>query len=415
MTTQELMQELETVWAPRVLRIACIVAAVIFFEHGTQKLFGFPPYAPPKPGPAMFTLFWFAGVIEVVGGAALLLGLFTRPVAFIVSGEMAFAYWMGHAPKSIYPLLNAGDAIERLADTDVVLFDKTGTLTLPEPTLTNADDIPPDILALAGRLALLSRHPLAAAVACAAQAKMSIDGAVEEPGQGVRAVVDGVPVRLGKSSFCGADVDAVTPENTAPEASVITFAYGAELYVFTVRQQLRSDAAVVIAKLKARGYDIEILSGDREPAVEWVARALGVGAYRAGMTPADKISRIAELRRTGRKVAMVGDGLNDAPALAAADVSLSPVTAVHLTQAAADAVFLGDRLAPVATALEVSRRAKRVMRENLGLAVIYNAVAVPIAILGWATPLIAALAMSGSSILVTANALRARAGGRECR
>ncbi len=110
MTTQELMQELETVWAPRVLRIACIVAAVIFFEHGTQKLFGFPPYAPPKPGPAMFTLFWFAGVIEVVGGAALLLGLFTRPVAFIVSGEMAFAYWMGHAPKSIYPLLNAGDA-----------------------------------------------------------------------------------------------------------------------------------------------------------------------------------------------------------------------------------------------------------------------------------------------------------------
>jgi Cu2+-exporting ATPase len=133
------------------------------------------------------------------------------------------------------------------------------------------------------------------------------------------------------------------------------------------------------------------------------------------MTPADKIARIAEIRREGRKAVMVGDGLNDAPALAAAEISLSPVTAVHLAQATADAVFLGDRLTPVAAALDISRRAKRIMRENLWLALVYNAIAVPIAVLGFATPLVAALAMSGSSILVTANALRARAPVMESR
>src|SRR5215470_16151804 len=126
------------------------------------------------------------------------------------------------------------------------------------------------------------------------------------------------------------------------------------------------------------------------------------------MTPADKISRVEELRLHGRRVLMVGDGLNDAPALAAADVSLSPVNAAHLAQAAADAIFLGERLSPVAAALGLARRAKRIMGENLWLAVVYNAIAVPVAIFGLATPLVAAVAMSGSSILVTANALRAK-------
>jgi Cu2+-exporting ATPase len=309
-------------------------------------------------------------------------------------------------------LLNGGDAIERLADADVVVFDKTGTLTLPEAGVANAGEVPPEILALAGRLALSSRHPLAAAVARAANATAPLGGALEEPGQGVQAIVAGLPVRLGKPSYCCADREA-SAAPAAPDASLIAFSHGDSRYVFAVRQQLRPDAAAVVSFLKARGYRIEILSGDRAPAVEWVARALDVPVFRTGMTPADKIARIAELRREGRKVVMVGDGLNDAPALASADVSISPVTAVHLAQASADAVFLGERLAPVATAVETSRRAKRIMRENLWLAVIYNAIAVPVAILGYATPLIAALAMSGSSILVTANALRARLAGQE--
>jgi Cu2+-exporting ATPase len=135
---------------------------------------------------------------------------------------------------------------------------------------------------------------------------------------------------------------------------------------------------------------------------------LSIDVWRAAMTPADKIARIADLRASGRKVLMVGDGLNDAPSLAAADASLSVASAAHVTQTAADAVFVGDRLAPVGAAVAIARRADRLMRENLWLAVIYNAIAVPIAILGLASPLVAALAMSGSSILVTLNALRAR-------
>jgi Cu2+-exporting ATPase len=305
-------------------------------------------------------------------------------------------------------LLNAGTAIERLADVDTIVFDKTGTLTLPELEVVNAADIPAEVLALAGRVALTSRHPLAVAVARAARAKLPLEDAFEEPGQGVRATCDGGDVRLGRPSFCGAQAQAAAAIGDDPEASAIAFKCGDERYVFAVRQRIRVDAAETIARLRDLGFAIEILSGDRYPAVEYIARALGVAAFRAAMTPAEKINRIEDLKRHGRRVLMVGDGLNDAPALAAADVSLSPVSAVHLTQAAADAIFLGDHLAPVAAALGLARQAKRIMRENLWLAVVYNVIAVPLAILGLATPLVAAVAMSGSSILVTANALRAK-------
>jgi Cu2+-exporting ATPase len=308
-------------------------------------------------------------------------------------------------------LLNSGDAIERMADVDTVVFDKTGTLTLPEPEVVNAADLPADRLHVAGRLALASRHPLAAAIARAAGAEVPLDGAQEEPGQGVSARHDGVEVRLGRPSFCGAERAAEALATADPEASQIAFAYGDERWVFAVRQRLRVDAVAVVADLRQRGLEVEILSGDRAPAVQRVAGELGIDTWRAGVTPADKIAHIAALKRRGRNVLMVGDGLNDAPALAAADVSLSPISAVHLSQAAADAVFLGERLAPVAEALALTPKAKRLMRENLWLAVIYNAIAVPVAIVGLATPLVAALAMSGSSVLVTANALRARKAG----
>lgn len=310
-------------------------------------------------------------------------------------------------------LLNAGDAIERVAGVDTVVFDKTGTLTLPELDVVNATHVSPDVLALAGRLALASRHPVAAAVARAAEARTPLPGAVEEPGQGVRGMIDGVEMLLGSPAFCGAEAQAAAMLAGDPEVSVVAFRHGAIREVFAVRQRLRPDAVAVITALRERGIAIEILSGDREAAVAHAARTLGVAAWQAGLTPADKIARIKALREEGRTVMMVGDGLNDAPALAAAAVSISPVSATHVSQAAADLIFLGKPLAPVIAAIDLSRKALCLMRQNLWLAIGYNVLAVPVAIAGLTTPLIAAAAMSGSSLLVMLNSLRARRAGPE--
>lgn len=310
-------------------------------------------------------------------------------------------------------LLNSGDAIERVAAVDTIVFDKTGTLTLPDLDVVNRDAIPDGVVALAGRLALASHHPVAAAVAQAAGAKLPLPDIVEEPGRGVRGVVDGIEARLGSPAFCDAEAAARQLLATDPEVSVVAFRHGEVRQVFAVRQRLREDAAKVVARLRERGIAVEILSGDREPAVRQAATALGVDTWRAGVNPAEKIARIEELKRQGHHVMMVGDGLNDAPSLAAASVSMSPISATHLSQAAADLVFLGKDLSPVLKAVDFSRKAVSLMRQNLGLAIGYNVIAVPIAIAGLATPLIAAAAMSGSSILVIMNALRGRSAGTE--
>ena len=304
-------------------------------------------------------------------------------------------------------ILNAGDAVERLAEADTVIFDKTGTLTLPEPRVANADAIDPDLLQTAARLALSSRHPLAAALAREATEQVPYESAVEEPGQGVRATIDGSEARLGSAQFCGlANVAAM------PGASLIAFSHGGRTAAIAVAQTLRPDAVATVDALRKLGLDLVILSGDRNEQVRPVAQALGIVQWQGALTPAEKIAVIEQLKERGRRVLMVGDGLNDAPSLAAAHVSLSPISAADLAQAHADAVFLGERLAPVSDALRIARRARWLMKENLGFAAVYNTIAVPVAIAGLVTPLIAALAMSASSITVTLNALRASRGVR---
>jgi Cu2+-exporting ATPase len=310
--------------------------------------------------------------------------------------------------------LNSGDTIERLAEAGIVIFDKTGTLTLPEPRVINAGEIDPAIFALAGRLALASRHPLAAAIARQQQGLQPMESVTEERGQGVRAMIDGIEARLGSASFCEIRIDDDLAARY-PGASMIAFRHGPNAAVFAVHQALRPQAAETLHALHELGLDIHILSGDRAAAVEPVANALGVTQWQAGLKPADKVRIIDDLKAKGAKVLMVGDGLNDAPSLAAADVSMSPISAADLSQAQADAVFLGESLTPVLSAIGAARRARALMRQNLWLAIVYNMIAVPVAMAGLVTPLIAAAAMSGSSILVTLNALRARGGAAKLR
>jgi Cu2+-exporting ATPase len=302
--------------------------------------------------------------------------------------------------------LNAGDAIERLAEVDTIVFDKTGTLTLPEGRVANAAEICPETLEHAARLALASRHPLAVALAREARDRRPFPETAESKGEGVRAVVDGVEARLGSLEFCG--LGATIRAHPAAAQSLIAFRHGDATAIFEVRQTLRPDAGTTVRRLARMGLDLHIVSGDRGAAVEAIADRLGIGSWHAGVRPADKVAFLDGLRANGRRVLMVGDGINDVAALAAAHASLAPISAADISQAQSDAVFLGDSLVPVATAVSMARRAKSAMIQNLALAVVYNAIAVPVAMAGFVTPLIAAAAMSGSSILVTLNALRLR-------
>jgi P-type Cu2+ transporter len=301
--------------------------------------------------------------------------------------------------------LNAGDAIERFADVDTVVFDKTGTLTLPQGRIVNAAEVAPEVLERAARLALASRHPLAIALAREARDRRPFQEATESKGDGVRAVIDGVEARLGSLAFCGVAVDRMREHGAD---SLIAFRHGSESAIFEMRQTLRPEAEATLQQLVRMGLEIHIVSGDRGKAVEPIARRLEVACWRSAVRPAGKVTYLDALKAEGRRVLMVGDGINDVAALASAYASIAPISAADISQAQSDAVFLGDSLAPVVATLVMARRAKSAMVQNLALAIAYNAIAVPVAMAGFVTPLIAAAAMSGSSILVTLNALRLR-------
>jgi Cu2+-exporting ATPase len=308
-------------------------------------------------------------------------------------------------------MVKDGSAMERLAEIDAVAFDKTGTLTLGRSRLANADDIAPATLALAGAIAAHSRHPLSKAIVASATGLPADRGAlqdiVEVPGCGVEARSEAGLLRLGRAGWALHDVKT----SGLSDGTVLSLD-GRLLAAFRFEDSARPDAAGAVAALARAGCAVEILSGDAEAPVADLAGRLGIGMHSSRMLPGDKADRLARLAAEGHKVLMVGDGLNDSPALAAAHVSMAPSTAADIGRNAADFVFLRDSLSAVPGALDMSRRAGRLIRQNLWLAIVYNLIAVPIAILGHVTPLIAAIAMSASSILVIANAMRLNAGGR---
>ncbi len=306
-------------------------------------------------------------------------------------------------------LLKSTTALERLAEVDLVVFDKTGTLTLGRPVLIEAERHDPAALRLAAGIAAASRHPLSLALCRAVPDVLAAADVRELPGRGlVLSTVDG-EVRLGSREFC--DAQAVEGDETgAPELWLA--APGRAPQRFRFADPLREDAAATVVALRGRGLDVELLSGDRAAAVEATARAVGIDNWRAGLAPGEKCTRLAALAAQGRHVAMVGDGLNDAPALAAAFVSLSPASAADVSQTAADLVFQGARLAPILEAIELARQSGRLVRQNLAFALGYNLLVVPLAIFGFVTPLVAAAAMSSSSLIVVANALRLGRGQR---
>lgn len=299
-------------------------------------------------------------------------------------------------------LVASGTALERLASADLVVLDKTGTLTDGRPVLLPDPSRPASALRAAAGLAHTSRHPLARALVLACPAASALDGVTEVPGQGLYHGTAHGTARLGSAAFCGIDApEACGPElwYAPPDQPAIRFGFC---------EQLRSDAADAVRGFRRLGLDVELLSGDTAAAVRAAADAAGIATWQAGATPGDKVARIEALRQEGRRPLLVGDGINDAGALALAHVSASPAGATDLAQAVADIVLQNDRLASLVDAITAARRAMRLSRQNIALSLAYNVVAVPAAIAGLVTPLTAAIAMASSSLAVIGNAIRAR-------
>ena len=292
-------------------------------------------------------------------------------------------------------LVTSPTALERLAAVDHVVLDKTGTLTCGTPVLLPGG-WEPEVLRAAASLARGSRHPLARAlVAACPDAPLRAD-AVEHPGQGMAAG----GVRLGSARFCG--------QAEASNQPTLWFATpGAVPTAFRFADALRPDAGEAVVALRALGLSVEILSGDGAGAVAAIAGATGIADWTAAASPEAKVARIAALRAAGRRPLMVGDGINDAGALALAHAAAAAPGAQDLAQGAADIVLRGEALMALPEAIQAARRAQRLARQNIGFSLAYNLVAVPAAVAGLVTPLGAAAVMASSSIAVILNALRA--------
>jgi Cu2+-exporting ATPase len=348
---------------------------------------------------------WPAGPAHAIGVAIAVL-VVTCPCALSLATPAATLAAAGAlARRGI--LVRRLAALEACAQVDTVVFDKTGTLTRPQLAITavrTREGVDAhSALRQAASLARHSLHPMSRALAPAAGASASTVAAVREvPGQGVSAG----DLRLGSAPFCGAPEDA-NAANAANADGAVHLADGAGwLASFGYDELLRGDARAAVDELLAGGIAVRLLSGDRPAAVRRVARRAGIGEASGGHTPESKLHRVARLQSQGHRVAMVGDGMNDGPVLARADVSFAMGDAVPMAQARSDFIVPGGQLDAIPLVIAQARRTRRIVRQNLAWAAAYNAVCVPLAIGGWMPPWLAGLGMTASSLLVVANAAR---------
>jgi len=361
------------------------------------------------PGVHLLALFAFVGWFVASGDLRLALNIavavliITCPCALGLAVPAVTSAASGRLFKQGL-LIKSATALERLAQVDTVVFDKTGTLTLGAPRATNLADHPREVLAVALALAAQSGHPLAEALAQAIRDEgvdpAPLKNAHEVPGYGVQADWQGNQLKLGRAAWLGATPGART--------AVWLKQGDAAPVEFTFTDSLRPGAAQALRELAAQGMQLHLISGDAEAPVRDLATQLGFDTWRAGALPDEKAAAVQALTDQGRRVLMVGDGLNDTAALAAAHVSVSPASALDAARVASDIVMLGRDLAPLGSAPVTARKATRRIKENFAIAALYNAIAIPVALSGFATPLAAALAMSTSSITVSLNALRLR-------
>ncbi len=301
-------------------------------------------------------------------------------------------------------LLKSGDALERIAGVDCVVFDKTGTLTVGKPALEGGS-YSPDDLKIAASLAHRSQHPLSVALAQSYEGELIDLGVSEVPGRGLTTNLNGKIIKLGSRRWCGQQ-GGKGEQSSALELWLSVD--GVPHAHFCFADALRPDAAQMMSALQAKNIDVHLLSGDRQSVASRIAEDLGIHMVAAETSPLEKCDYINRLKQEGKTVLMVGDGLNDAPALAAANVSMSPSSAVDITQNTADIVFQGEKLMPVLDTMLLAKRSNSLVRQNFALAIGYNIFAIPLAVFGFVTPMIAAAAMSGSSLVVILNAFRLR-------
>ncbi len=303
-------------------------------------------------------------------------------------------------------------ALEGGASADTVVFDKTGTLTQDRLSLAGVrcrEGVPEaTLLAAAAALAAQSLHPVSRALAEAGPAAaLPVAGLREQPGQGVEGTLEAGPLagrrlRLGSAGFCGAPAggaDAAGPQAHLADES-------GWLATFDLAEALRPDAVAAIAALRRLGLDVQLLSGDRPQAVARLAGRAGITAWRGACAPEDKLAHVKQLQAAGRRVLMVGDGMNDGPVLALADVSVAMGQGVPLAQARSDVVVQGGQLAGVALLAGQARRTRAIVRENLAWAAVYNAACVPLAVAGLMPAWLAGIGMAASSLLVVMNSAR---------